>query len=74
MVDEADSTAVALAYVADASRVDKAKHANFVEGSKCANCSLYQGAADSEAGGCPLFAGKQVAAKGWCASYAKKMG
>ena len=34
--------------------------------------SLYQGAANSTAGGCPLFPGKQVAAKGWCSAYAKK--
>ncbi len=74
ILDEAGPTAVALGYVADASQVDKAKHANFVEGSNCANCALYQGAAGSEAGPCPLFAGKQVAAKGWCASYVKKTG
>ena len=74
MVDEADATAVALAYVADAARVDKAKHPNFVEGAHCANCALYQGAAGSEAGPCPLFAGKQVSAKGWCTSHVKKVG
>ena len=74
MLDEADPTAVALGYVADASRADKAKYPSFVEGSNCANCALYQGAAGSEAGPCPLFAGKQVAAKGWCASYVKKTG
>jgi hypothetical protein len=74
MLDEAAPTAVALGYVADAARVDKAKYANFVDGSNCANCALYQGAAGSEAGPCPLFAGNQVAAKGWCASYVKKTG
>ena len=74
MLDEADPTAVALGYVADASRADKAKYPSFVEGSNCANCALYQGASGSEAGPCPLFAGKQVAAKGWCASYVKKTG
>ena len=74
MVDETDATAIALGYVADASRVDKTKHPNFVEGSQCAGCALYQGAAGSDAGPCPLFAGKQVSAKGWCASYVKKTG
>ncbi|MDO8904185.1 MAG: high-potential iron-sulfur protein [Hydrogenophaga sp.] len=72
MVEATDPTAVALGYVALAANVDKIKHANFVEGSNCANCSLYQGSAGSEAGPCPLFAGKQVAAAGWCASYVKK--
>jgi len=74
MLDEADPTAVALGYVADAARVDKAKYPNFVEGTNCANCALYQGAPGSEAGPCPLFAGKQVTAKGWCASYVKRVG
>jgi hypothetical protein len=72
MLDEADATAVALGYVADAARVDKVKHPNFVEGTNCAGCALYQGAAGSEAGPCGLFAGKRVSAKGWCASYIKK--
>jgi High potential iron-sulfur protein len=73
MVDSAaDPTAQALGYVNDASKVDKAKYANFVAGSACSNCALYQGQAGAEAGPCPLFAGKQVSAKGWCSSYAKK--
>ena len=72
MVDEKDAAAVGLGYVADASKVDKTKYAQYVSGSACSNCALYQGAAGSVQGGCPLFAGKQVAAKGWCSAYAKK--
>jgi hypothetical protein len=72
MVDEKDAQATALGYVADAARVDKTKHKNFVDGSQCAGCTLYQGAAGSESGPCALFAGKAVPAKGWCASWAKK--
>ena len=72
MVDEKDAQAMALGYVADAARVDKAKHKNFVDGSQCTSCMLYQGAAGSESGPCALFAGKAVPAKGWCASWAKK--
>ena len=72
MVEATDPTAMALGYVAVAANADKAKYPNFVEGSACANCALYQGAAGSEAGPCPLFAGKQVAAAGWCGSYVKK--
>ena len=72
MVDEKDAQAMALGYVADAARVDKTKHKNFVDGSQCAGCTLYQGAAGSESGPCALFAGKAVPAKGWCASWAKK--
>ena len=72
MVAPTDPQAVALGYVTDASKVDKAKYAKFVAGSHCGNCALYQGAAGSAAGGCALFAGKQVASAGWCSAYAKK--
>ena len=72
MVDEKDSAAVGLGYVANASKVDKVKYTQFVAGSACSNCALYQGAAGSAQGGCPLFAGKQVASSGWCSAWAKK--
>jgi hypothetical protein len=62
MVAETDPQAKALQYVA----VSK------VTGKYCNNCALYQGKADSAAGGCSLFAGKQVAAKGHCSAWAKK--
>ena len=72
MVDEKDPTAMALGYVADASKTDTSKYKTYTAGMACSNCSLYQGKAGDAAGGCPLFAGRQVAAKGWCGSYAKK--
>jgi hypothetical protein len=72
MVDEKDAQAAALGYVADAGKVDKAKFKNYVAGSQCGNCALFQGKADAASGPCPLFPGKQVATKGWCSAYAKK--
>ncbi len=72
MLDEKDPTAAALGYVAEASRVDKAKHTKFADGQACSNCALYQGVGGAGSGPCPLFAGKQVSAQGWCASYARK--
>jgi High potential iron-sulfur protein len=62
-----DATAKALKYVDDASKAPDAK-----AGSKCANCSLYQGAAGSAQGGCLLFPGKAVKASGWCSSWTAK--
>jgi hypothetical protein len=62
-----DPTAKALKYVTDASKATDAK-----PGSKCANCRLYQGAADSAQGGCLLFPGKSVKAAGWCSSWTAK--
>ena len=71
-LDEKDPLAVALGYVNDATKADKAKFKNYAAGQQCTNCQLYQGKASDAAGGCPLFAGKQVAGAGWCSAYAKK--
>ena len=72
MVNEKDPQAVALGYVADATRADTKKYPKYAAGQVCANCVLYQGKPTDAAGGCALFAGKQVAAKGWCSAWAKK--
>ena len=72
VLDEKDPQAVALGYVADATKVNKAKYPNYAAGQVCSNCQFYQGKAGSAMGPCPLYGGKQVAAKGWCSAYAKK--
>ena len=72
-LDEKDTQAVALGYVADASKADNKKFPKYAAGQNCASCALYQGKAADTFGGCPLFAGKQVAAKGWCGAWAKKV-
>jgi hypothetical protein len=72
LVSETDAQAVALGYVADAAKADKAKFKNYAAGQNCANCALYQGKATDAEGGCPLFPAKKVAGKGWCSAWAKK--
>ena len=67
LVTPQDPTAKALKYVDDASQSKDAK-----PGSHCANCTLYQGSAGSQQGGCLLFPGKAVKAAAWCASWAPK--
>jgi hypothetical protein len=71
-VDEKDPQAVALGYVTDVARVDKAKFAKYAAGQACGSCQLYQGKATDAAAPCAIFAGKQVATKGWCSAYVKK--
>lgn len=71
-VAETDPQAAALGYKADATKVDKTKQPKYAAGQACANCALFQGAANAALGGCPLFAGKQVASKGWCSAWAKR--
>ncbi len=67
LIKEDDPAARALKYVADASKATGAK-----PGSKCGNCSNYQGSAGSSQGGCLLFPGKAVVAAGWCSAWAAK--
>ena len=74
ILDEKDPQAVALGYVADATKVPKAKYPNYAAGQVCANCQFYQGKPGGAMGPCPLYGGKQVSAKGWCSAYAKKAG
>jgi len=71
-LDEKDPQAVALGYVADATRADAKKFPKYAAGQNCASCALYQGKAGDAAGACPLYAGKQVSAKGWCSAWVKK--
>ena len=70
-LDEKDPQAVALGYLHDATKVDKAKQPKWAAGQLCSNCQLWQGGANPW-GGCPLFGAKQVNAKGWCNAYVKK--
>jgi hypothetical protein len=72
LVDEKDATAVALGFVLDATKANTAKYKTYTAGQACGNCVLFQPVAGSEQGACPLFAGRNVPAKGWCSSYAKK--
>jgi len=71
-LDEKDPQAVALGYVADAARADKARFVRYAPGQACGGCQLFQGKATDAAAPCAIFAGRQVAAKGWCSAYVKK--
>jgi len=61
MVSADDPTAKALGYTDKSTKADQT----------CANCSLYQGGT-AAAGACAIFPGKDVAAAGWCKSWAAK--
>jgi hypothetical protein len=67
-VTEADPTAVALKYKADATKSTDRKD----KAADCSNCMLYTGKAGAADGPCGAFGGKLVKAKGWCTAWAKK--
>ena len=69
---EADPQAVALGYVLDTKKVDKAKYTKYAEGQHCSTCALYQGKPGDASGPCPLYAGKSVQATAWCSAWNKK--
>ena len=71
VLDEKDPQAVALGYVTDNARANKAKYPNFQPSQMCGNCALYSKPGAPMAP-CPIFANKQVAQKGWCSAWAKR--
>ena len=71
-VSEKDPQAVALGYVEDTKRADKAKFPKHSVDQKCSGCQLYQGKPTDAAAPCTLFAGKQVSGNGWCSAWVKK--
>jgi len=71
-LDPKDPQALALGYVADATKADKAKYAKYAPGQACGNCALFQAPAGAATGACPLYGNKIVPAKAWCSAYVKK--
>ncbi len=71
-VDEKEPQAVALGYVTDAKRADKAKFPKYAPGQHCAICQFYQGAATAPTAPCTIFGGRPVAGPGWCSAYVAK--
>ena len=64
LVDPASPQAQALQYVEESPNAEQI----------CGNCTLYQGAPDSEQGPCPLFPGNAVLYGAWCSAYVPKAG
>jgi hypothetical protein len=74
LLQESDDEAKAVAYHADAAKVDPKKQPKYAKGQTCANCQLYAPDGDKPSGGCGLFYGKDVLAKGWCNAWVKQSG
>lgn len=70
-LDPNDPTAKALGYTEDAATAKS--NPSFKEGSNCAGCNFYKGHTEMNFGPCDLFPNKVVSAKGWCASWTKKV-
>lgn len=68
-VDEKSDAAKALDYHDDAGKVTNPKRQ---KDQFCHNCQFYQGKPADAWAACTVFAGKQVANKGWCATWTAK--
>ena len=73
-LDEKDPMAVAMGYVHDASKVDKAKNPQYKPGSFCHNCVQLVGKPGEEWQPCNIFPGKLVNKDGWCKVWVLKPG
>lgn len=71
-LDEKDKMAVSFGYVADATKVDKAKNPRYKPDQTCANCAQLQGKAGDTWRPCKIFPGKAVNVAGWCKVWLKK--
>ena len=69
VITEADPEAVKLAYMADATKVDKARNPSYAAGQRCDTCELYNAPDNGPSGSCSLIKGKQVMGAGWCNQY-----
>ncbi len=73
-LDEKDPLAVAMGYVHDATKVDKAKNPQYKAGSACHNCVQLTGKEGDEWRPCNIFPGKLVHQNGWCKVWSLKPG
>ena len=71
-LDPNDSTAKALGFVTDASKVDTKTYPTFKASEKCGTCAQFQGKAGDATAACTIFAGKSVPQGGWCQVWAQK--
>lgn len=71
-LDPNDPTAKALAFVADAAKVDAAANPTFKPGQRCATCMQYQGKPTDATAGCTIFPNHSVPAAGWCKVWVQR--
>src|SRR5271166_3440280 len=64
-----DPAALKVAYILEASHVDRVLHPTYVPGSRCENCALILDKPSYDYRPCSLFPGKLVKVSGWCTSW-----
>lgn len=72
-LDPRDPAALALGYVADATRVNPAREPGYAPGHRCENCLQLQGRAGETYRPCGAFGGQLVSVSGWCRAWTPEM-
>ncbi len=74
LLDPKDPSAIALGFVADATKVDASTNPMHKPTQKCGTCAQFQGKPGDTHGGCTIFAGHSVPRGGWCKVWTEKSG
>ncbi len=72
LIEEKKGLALSLAYVHDATKSDEWKKLKKKNDDVCANCTFYS-PVDKVNGKCTIFPTGEVAAKGWCRTFNRKV-
>jgi hypothetical protein len=68
-LDPTDSTAQALGFVPDASKVAANANPTFKPGQHCGVCAQYRGKPSDATAGCSIYQGHSVPSGGWCRAF-----
>jgi hypothetical protein len=67
-----DTTAQALGFVPDASKVNASANSTFKSGQHCGVCLQYQGKQSDATAGCSIYPGHSVPSGGWCSAFVQR--
>ena len=71
-LDPTDSTAQALGFVPDGSKVAANANPTFKSGQHCGVCVQYRGKPSDATAGCSIYQGHSVPSGGWCRAFVQR--
>jgi hypothetical protein len=71
-LDPTDSTAQALGFVTDGSKVAANANPTFKSGQHCGICAQYRGKPSDATAGCSIYQGHSVPSGGWCRAFVQR--
>lgn len=71
-LDPTDSTAQALGFVPDGSKLSANANPTFKSGQHCGVCVQYRGKPSDATAGCSIYQGHSVPSGGWCRAFVQR--